>query len=131
MNPPTHEQIAERAHQLWLAEGCPEGRQDEHWRVAERALRSSSGTSPEAASNDKGRITAPTPDRVAIAAAESADENLMSPAPSADTAIKAALPADTKRSRALPEPNPQPPQTQARPNPSAPGKPSAPLVAGH
>lgn len=126
MNSPTHAQIAERAHQLWLAEGCPEGRQDEHWRVAERALSSTAGTA-----NDKGRIAAPTPDRVAIAASESADENLMSPTPSPDTAIKAALPADTKRSRTFPEPNFQPRRTQLRPNPSAPGKPSAPLVAGH
>lgn len=114
MNPPTHAQIAERAHQLWLAEGCPEGRQEEHWRVAERALRSSSGTAPEGNSNEKGRIAAPAPDRVAVAAAESAEENLMSPAPSDNAAIEAALPTDTPASR------------------PAPGTaPNAPLVAGH
>ena len=36
--PPTTEQITERAHQMWLDEGCPEGRAHIHWQKAEREL---------------------------------------------------------------------------------------------
>ena len=35
---PTHDQIQRRAHQLWLWEGCPSGRDHEHWLVAETLL---------------------------------------------------------------------------------------------
>ncbi len=34
------EKIAERAYQIWQANGCPEGRAQEHWFQAERELRS-------------------------------------------------------------------------------------------
>jgi Protein of unknown function (DUF2934) len=30
--------IRERAYHLWLEEGCPHGRQDQHWRRAQREL---------------------------------------------------------------------------------------------
>ena len=33
------ERVRERAHQLWLQAGCPEGRGDEHWQQAERDIR--------------------------------------------------------------------------------------------
>ncbi len=36
MNADIHERVRERAHQLWLQEGCPEGRGDEHWQQAQR-----------------------------------------------------------------------------------------------
>ncbi|MBL8680306.1 MAG: DUF2934 domain-containing protein [Myxococcales bacterium] len=35
---PTDEQIRTRAYYLWLAAGKPEGRADEHWLEARRAL---------------------------------------------------------------------------------------------
>ena len=35
---PTHQQIAELAHQLYVAEGCPQGRAEQHWRQAEAQL---------------------------------------------------------------------------------------------
>jgi hypothetical protein len=35
---PTIEQITARAHQIWLDEGCPEGRADIHWQLAESEL---------------------------------------------------------------------------------------------
>jgi hypothetical protein len=35
---PTLEQITKRAHEIWLAEGCPEGRALEHWQRAEKEL---------------------------------------------------------------------------------------------
>lgn len=47
-NEPTHEQIAQRAYELWKREGCPEGQAIEHWRVAEQVLRGQA----EAASPD-------------------------------------------------------------------------------
>jgi hypothetical protein len=37
--PPTHEQITQRAHRLWIEAGRPEGRDREHWAEAERQLR--------------------------------------------------------------------------------------------
>ncbi len=34
----THEEIARRAHELWEQEGCPHGKDAEHWLEAERQL---------------------------------------------------------------------------------------------
>jgi hypothetical protein len=34
----SHEEIARRAHEIWEQEGCPEGREQEHWLQAERQL---------------------------------------------------------------------------------------------
>jgi hypothetical protein len=31
-------QIREKAYQLWLADGCREGRADQHWLIAEHEL---------------------------------------------------------------------------------------------
>lgn len=36
---PTWTEIAERAHQLWLQQGCPQGYADQNWQDAERELR--------------------------------------------------------------------------------------------
>jgi hypothetical protein len=41
--PPTHEQITERAHTLWLEEGKPAGRELHHWLEAERQLAAGAG----------------------------------------------------------------------------------------
>jgi hypothetical protein len=35
---PSLEDITKRAHQIWLDEGCPEGRADLHWEQAQREL---------------------------------------------------------------------------------------------
>ena len=35
----THEQIAKRAHEIWLKQGCSHGQDQEHWFEAERQLR--------------------------------------------------------------------------------------------
>jgi hypothetical protein len=40
--PPTHEQIMQRAHRIWIEAGRPEGRDREHWLEAERQLRNPS-----------------------------------------------------------------------------------------
>lgn len=37
-NRPTHAQIAALAHELWIEQGCPEGRDKENWYEAEREL---------------------------------------------------------------------------------------------
>ncbi len=44
-----HERVRERAHQLWLQEGCPEGRGEEHWRQAQRDILENLGTSSKPA----------------------------------------------------------------------------------
>jgi hypothetical protein len=36
---PTHEQIADRAKQIWMKGGCQPGRDRENWLAAERQLR--------------------------------------------------------------------------------------------
>jgi hypothetical protein len=36
--PDSNEKIEKRAHELWEAEGCPEGRELEFWLQAEREL---------------------------------------------------------------------------------------------
>jgi hypothetical protein len=35
---PTEAEIQHTAHQLWLAEGCPEGRELDHWFAAKERL---------------------------------------------------------------------------------------------
>jgi hypothetical protein len=39
---PAADQIAARAYQIWLENGCPKGRDDDHWFQAERELREGS-----------------------------------------------------------------------------------------
>ncbi|MGO9418683.1 DUF2934 domain-containing protein [Roseiarcus sp.] len=40
---PTEEEVSERAHQIWLAEGMPEGREVDHWMRARRELEREAG----------------------------------------------------------------------------------------
>jgi hypothetical protein len=35
---PTHEAISQRAYEIWIANGCPEGCDQEHWMQAELEL---------------------------------------------------------------------------------------------
>lgn len=37
-NSPTEQNISERAYEIWQAEGCPQGRDLEHWLAAEREV---------------------------------------------------------------------------------------------
>ena len=39
LNQPHKADCATRAYFIWLAEGCPEGRDQEHWFAAEESLR--------------------------------------------------------------------------------------------
>jgi Protein of unknown function (DUF2934) len=34
-----HEDIQALAHAIWVGQGCPEGRSEEHWREAEELFR--------------------------------------------------------------------------------------------
>jgi len=36
--PPTHEQVAKRAYEIWISKGRPVGRDVENWKQAEREL---------------------------------------------------------------------------------------------
>lgn len=46
----THEErIRERAYELWLAEGCPEGRAEAHWEMAREMLAGDDGHEQHAA----------------------------------------------------------------------------------
>ena len=40
---PTEEEVRERAHAIWLAEGMPEGREVDHWLRARRELEREAG----------------------------------------------------------------------------------------
>lgn len=36
----SHDQIAQKAYEIWLAKGCPNGQDEQNWREAEATLRS-------------------------------------------------------------------------------------------
>jgi hypothetical protein len=38
MNDDLETRIRERAHQIWLDDGCPTGRADQHWELAKMAV---------------------------------------------------------------------------------------------
>ena len=40
---PTEEEVRKRAHEIWLAEGMPEGREVDHWMRARRELEREAG----------------------------------------------------------------------------------------
>lgn len=42
--PPSHADIAARAHQMWLEQGQPEGSADQNWLEAERELKTAAGS---------------------------------------------------------------------------------------
>ena len=62
---PTHDEIAAHAYQIYLREGCVEGRDLDHWLKAEQELRASSGSGGNFnghsnGSNGAERTTTPT-----------------------------------------------------------------------
>ena len=40
---PTEDEVRERAHAIWLADGMPEGREVDHWMRARRELEREAG----------------------------------------------------------------------------------------
>jgi hypothetical protein len=61
--PSLEEQIRERAHQIWLREGRPEGRDIDHWRQAEVEL--AGGDQANAAERKRQRPRASAPKKAA------------------------------------------------------------------
>lgn len=59
-NPPTHEAIARRAHEIWNAQGSPSGGELDHWLEAERELIAAAHGAPAHAD-----AHAPSPDEAA------------------------------------------------------------------
>ncbi|MBY0509376.1 MAG: DUF2934 domain-containing protein [Rhodospirillaceae bacterium] len=49
------EQIRQRAYEIWMSEGCPDGRDREHWLEAERECRKSDDA-PQNASSAKSPV---------------------------------------------------------------------------
>ena len=47
MSDDRHELIRARAHQIWEAEGSPEGRHDQHWAQAEQEIAEASAAPAE------------------------------------------------------------------------------------
>jgi hypothetical protein len=61
---PSHDEISERARNLWQARGQPQGQDNEIWLDAERELRASPGTTPlpdNATLGDAARAAGKTP----------------------------------------------------------------------
>lgn len=90
MTTPTHEEISLQAQQLWRSRGCPDGCDDEIWLEAERNLRHG-----PAADIFVARARAET-------AAESVVEYHLSPAPTEQQSIQAALLKDEARAPQFP-----------------------------
>ncbi|MDB6169280.1 MAG: hypothetical protein JWM88_2144 [Verrucomicrobia bacterium] len=112
MNTSTHDEIAQRAYQIWQDYGCPNGRDEDIWFEAEQQLQQ--GT-PEfrqrlASTSMVDRLKAET-------AAESIAEFHISPAISEDQAVKAALQKKQARGPKVPVKN------GSRPEPTESGKP--------
>jgi hypothetical protein len=38
-----HEQIAQRAHEIWVKQGCRDGQDQQHWLEAERQVKAELG----------------------------------------------------------------------------------------
>lgn len=46
----SEDEIRERAHRIWMEEGCPHGRDAEHWEMARRELEAEQNNPPEVTS---------------------------------------------------------------------------------
>lgn len=118
MNTPNHSDIAQRAHELWTENGSPHGRDAEFWLEAEKQLMAKSPQTRTAKAQGRGGAngnSASNDDRlVGEMASESAIENQMSPAPSDQEAIRAALQKKEARTAQVPHhtgPKSKPPET--------------------
>jgi hypothetical protein len=60
--PPTHDQIAALAHEIWRERGSPDGSDVDIWLEAERQLNGMPPTRPEAADAIPADLSAPDPD---------------------------------------------------------------------
>ena len=94
-NSPTHEEVAQRAREIWSARGNPHGCDAEIWQEAERQLTvgsPGSNSTERETSRTAGDAKGVFADRVkAETAAESAVEYLISPPVSEEEAVMAAV----------------------------------------
>ena len=94
-NPPTHEEVAQRAREIWSARRSPHGCDAEIWQEAERQLTvgsPGSNSTERETSRTAGDAKGAFADRVkAETAAESAVEYLISPPVSEEEAVMAAV----------------------------------------
>ncbi|MBS0559142.1 MAG: DUF2934 domain-containing protein [Proteobacteria bacterium] len=60
------ERIRQRAYQLWLSDGCPEGRELQHWLAAERTEAEAEDQAADEASKESFPASDP-PARTAVA----------------------------------------------------------------
>src|SRR5687767_9545739 len=51
------EAVRQRAHELWLQDGCPEGKSDQHWQQAQQDVLASAPAAPIAADEPKEVIS--------------------------------------------------------------------------
>ena len=65
----TEDKIRAKAHELWLAEGQPEGKADEHWQAAEALVRADAEKKPRAPRKPRVAKEAATKEPAAKAAA--------------------------------------------------------------
>jgi len=99
MNTPTHQEVTERAYQIWEESGRPFGRDTEFWLKAEQQLSGSTlGRNVPSENHETARTTPESRGASVLAermkeemAAESTIEYNISPAVSQDAAIQAAL----------------------------------------
>ena len=55
--------VRDTAYAIWEAEGKPEGRDAEHWRLAEQRVAASAGETARAAKPAKGKVSATAGDK--------------------------------------------------------------------
>ncbi len=55
------EAVRQRAHELWLEEGCPEGKSDQHWQQAQQDVLASIHAAPVAANQPEAVTSSETP----------------------------------------------------------------------
>ena len=56
--------VRDTAYAIWEAEGKPEGRDAEHWRLAEERVAASTGQPAKAAKPAKGKVSATANDKL-------------------------------------------------------------------
>lgn len=88
---PSYEDISRRAAEIWKARGQPVGRDLDIWLEAERQLKAALPASQDPTVNDRSESGSLAEQVKELTAAESVVEYQMSPAPSEDRAIRAAV----------------------------------------
>ena len=116
-----HARIAQRAKEIWEAEGRPEGRAAEHWARAEKEIAEAALTSeldPKTTTGASGKPAARPRARKATAPAESAPAKPSPPRRTAKTAVLDAPPPEAAAAKPRSRKAASAP-TEAAPTPAA------------